>query len=129
MYERYVGYLYEMEGCRVEYHGILYGKEYLGRDLLCYGADGQTRVVQCKWWSQQKTIHEKHLFQLYGSLFLYQRQLQQQGLFEPKGVFVTTTQLSEVAREAARFLHIEVQEQKPMDKGYPCIKCNVSRTG
>ena len=129
MYERYVGYLYEVAGFRVEYHGILYGKEDLGRDLLCYGPDGRTRVVQCKWWSQHKTIHEKHLFQLYGSLFLYERQLQQQGLFEAQGVFVTTTQLSEVAREAARFLRIEVQEQKPMDKGYPCIKCNVSRTG
>ena len=129
MYERYIGYLYEKEGFRVEYHGILYGREDLGRDLLCYGSDGRTRVVQCKWWSQHKTIHEKHLFQLYGSLFLYQRQLHQQGLFDAQGVFVTTTQLSDVAREAAHFLRIEVSEQKPMDKGYPCIKCNISRTG
>ena len=57
-YERYVGYLYESEGYTVTYFGIENGKEDLGRDLICR-KNGHTLVVQCKYWSKHKLIHEK----------------------------------------------------------------------
>ena len=58
-YERYIGYLYENEGYSVYYQGIEAGLEDLGRDLIAK-RDGEIRVIQCKYWAQYKTIHEKH---------------------------------------------------------------------
>ena len=43
-----------------------------------------------------------------------------------KGVFVTSTNLSEVAREFANELGVEVKEGFPFKK-YPSIKCNVAK--
>ena len=68
-YERYVGYLREQAGCHVTYHGIFQGLEDLGRDVLAE-KDGAIEVIQCKRWAQHKTIHEKHVFQLYGTVVL-----------------------------------------------------------
>jgi hypothetical protein len=125
MYERYAGYRFEQDGYEVEYHGILKGLEDLGRDLICTKGD-KIAVVQCKHWSQHKTIHEKHVFQLFGSMFLCRRD--HPGA-QMQGVFVTSTSLSPVAREAATFLGIQVREQYPLDRSYPVIKCNVARSG
>jgi hypothetical protein len=125
MYERYAGYLFEQEGYDVEYHGILKGLEDLGRDLICSKGD-KIVVVQCKHWSQHRTIHEKHVFQLFGSMFLCRRERPGAQLH---GLFMTSTSLSPVAREAAAFLDIQVHEQKSLDRSYPAIKCNVGRSG
>jgi len=121
-YERYVGYLYEREGYTVRYQGIVKGFEDLGRDLICSNGD-ETAVVQCKNWSQEKLIHEKHIFQLYGTVIAYH-------IEEPRtparGVFCTTTSLSPRARQFAQALCIHAKEQLPI-QAYPCIKCNISR--
>lgn len=123
MYERYVGYWYESQGYAVEYNGIFKGYEDLGRDLICR-RKGVVSIAQCKNWSQQKTIHEKHIFQLFGSTVLFR-------LGNPdltvRGAFYTSTKISAVAREIARFLDIDVVESFPFDKTYPSIKCNISR--
>jgi D-arabinose 5-phosphate isomerase GutQ len=42
-------------------------------------------------------------------------------------VFVTSTVLSPVAKQAAEWLEIEVKEKLAMNKGYPIIKCNVNQ--
>ena len=45
-------------------------------------------------------------------------------------VFITTTTLSFVARDAADWLKIKVRESHPLSKSYPMIKCNInSATG
>jgi hypothetical protein len=140
-YERYIGYLYESKGYGVYYQGIIEGLEDLGRDLIAKKGK-EVEVIQCKYWSQHKTIHEKHICQLFGTTLKYwienQRQLRkelkiQQHLFpeliqrkQITGVFVTSTSLSETAREFASELGIEVKEKFPFQK-YPAIKCNVSR--
>jgi len=140
-YERYVGYLYEKEGFSVYYQGIVAGLEDLGRDLIAKAPD-RTEVIQCKRWSEHKTIHEKHICQLFGTtlkywienrpsvsepagqqLELFPAMLEQERI---RGVFVTSTSLSETAREFAKELGIVVREEFPFDR-YPCIKCNVSR--
>jgi len=141
-YERYIGYTYESKGYSVYYQGIVEGLEDLGRDLIARKGE-EIEVIQCKYWSQHKTIHEKHICQLFGTTLKYwvenQRQLRkelkiQQNLFpqlvqtkQIKGVFVTSTSLSETAREFAKELGIVVKEQFPFDN-YPSIKCNVSRS-
>ena len=124
-YERYVGYLYEQDGFNVAYYGIEKGLEDLGRDVVAH-KDGVIDVVQCKRWSAQKTIHEKHIFQLFGTLTAYR--IDNPGS-TVSGRFVTTTNLSDRARAFAERLDIRVDEGFAFDESYPCIKCNVSAAG
>lgn len=64
-YERYIGYLYETDGYSVYYQGIVEGLGDLGRDLIVKKGE-EIEVVQCKYWAKYKTIHEKHICQLFG---------------------------------------------------------------
>lgn len=122
-YERFVGYMYERHGYKVQYHGALMGKQDMGRDLVATKG-GQTLVIQCKRWAKEKTIHEKHIFQLYGSTV--QMMVDSNQACTP--VFVTTTTLSELAKKCAEYLHIEVAENYEY-REYPLIKCNISNSG
>lgn len=123
-YERYVGYCYEKKGYRVRYNGATEGLEDMGRDLMI-SKDKKMYVIQCKRWSVEKTIHEKHIFQLYGTTIL-------QKMEHPDctvgSLFITTTSLSDLAKSCADYLDITVVENFPL-KEYPLIKCNVSKDG
>lgn len=123
LYERYVGYLYEMEGYDVEYTGVFKGYEDLGRDLVCTKGN-EVIVIQCKNWSQFKTIFEKHIFQFFGTVFQYRDQNPGKRV---RAIFYTTTELSEVARRFAKELKIELKEKFKLPNDYPCIKCNISQ--
>ena len=129
LYERYLGYLYECDGWQVEYHGIVKGLEDLGRDLIC-SKGNEIKIIQAKCWSSAKLIHEKHIFQLFGTTQLYLMNRVKYELFAPSisARFVTTTALSPVARQAAEWLKIEVEEQRPLSKAFPMIKCNINQT-
>lgn len=122
-YERYVGYLYEIKGYKVYYEGALLGREDKGRDLIVERED-DCLVIQCKRWAKEKQIHEKHIMQLFGSV----AELGLKNNRTYKGVLITTTTLSEMARHFADLLKIEVVENYDY-KLYPMIKCNVSQTG
>jgi len=124
MYERYIGYLYEMQGYEVEYVGIFHGYEDLGRDLICRSG-GNHVIIQCKYWSQFRTVYEKHIFQFFGTVFQYRDE--NPLLFKAAARFYTTTQLSDLARRFAKELGIELFENFRFDETYPSIKCNVSR--
>jgi len=128
-YERYLGYLYEKEGWQVEYHGIVEGFDDLGRDLICRKGN-QIVIVQAKCWSADKLIHEKHIFQLFGTAQLYLMNQQQNDLFGANisAMFITTTSLSPVAQKAAKWLKISVKERFAIDKAYPMIKCNINQS-
>jgi HJR/Mrr/RecB family endonuclease len=136
-YERFVGYLYECEGYTVTYFGIENGKEDLGRDLICR-KDGNTLIVQCKYWSKHKLIHEKHINQLFGTTVKFyldsaQKKLAEQLHLFPQllsasnilGVFCTSTDLSDTARKFAQALGIQVREQVKLG-AFPMIKCHIS---
>jgi len=126
-FERYIGYLYEMDGYRVEYYGALEGKMDLGRDLIATKKK-EIVIIQCKRWANRKTIHEKHVFQLFGSIVGYE--IEHPGS-SPKGLLVTTCPLSDVAITYADRLNIEYKQDYPTDDldSYPLIKCNIGRTG
>lgn len=140
-YERYIGYLYELAGFKVEYMGIEKGYEDLGRDLICTKGN-EIEIVQCKCWASHKTIHEKHINQLYGTavkFFIDHKNIT--GRKEPitlfpdfissgqiKATFVTSTKLSETAKKFADALGIKVLQDKPLEK-YPVIKCNITANG
>ena len=137
-YERYVGFQHEKEGYNVVYQGIIKGLDDCGRDLICRKGE-ELVIVQCKYWAQGKTIHEKHITQLFGTCVEFwvremKESVSQIELFPeilksrriiPR--FVTSTVLSETARGFAKALGVHVVENFPL-KPYPCIKCNVSRT-
>jgi hypothetical protein len=120
-YERYLGYLRETNDWLVTYHGALRGFEDLGRDLIC-AKDATVEIVQAKCWSRSKVIHEKYLFQLFGTTIHYR-------LANPgsrvTAVLTTTTSLSEVAAEVAHALGIRV-ESVLLPSTYPMIKCNIN---
>lgn len=137
-FERYVGYLYEQQGYHVTYFGAQKGLEDLGRDLIAKKGN-EILIIQCKYWNEHRTVHEKHIFQLFGSMFSYdveknpmnQTSLIADRLFTSniRGVFITTCPLSDKARDYAKRLNIKVFENFTFDKDYPCIKCNISKTG
>jgi hypothetical protein len=121
-YERYLGYLRESAGWNVDYHGAIEGFEDLGRDLIC-AKDGIIEIIQAKCWSKSKVIHEKHLFQLFGTTIHY-RLAHPFNVVNP--VFVTTTELSAVAIEIARSLGVVVQRVDLAP--FPMVKCNINAT-
>lgn len=123
-YERYVGYCYEKKGYRVLYNGAMEGLEDMGRDLIV-SRNKSMFVIQCKRWAVEKTIHEKHIFQLFGTTIL---QKLEHPDYNVGGLFVTTTTLSDLAKSCAEYLHITVIESFPL-KAYPLIKCNISKNG
>jgi hypothetical protein len=139
-YERYVGYLYELQGWKVNYHGKE-GFEDLGRDLICK-KDNAVEIIQCKRWAQNKQIHEKHIYYLLGTTIEYyldnladSENLQISLLPElinkkqviPK--LVSTAQISDRAEQAAKVLGVVIEKTlfPNIIPPYPSIKCNVSR--
>jgi hypothetical protein len=136
-YERYIGYLYEQKGWNVYYHGKK-GYEDLGRDLVCKKGKS-VEIVQCKYWAKEKTIHEKHVYYLYGTTVEYfledlghEEDLKQLPLFPdlvrmrnvvPK--LIVTTEVSAKAAQVAKLLGLTI-ENTPFQR-YPSVKCNVSR--
>lgn len=120
-YERYVGYLFENEGWKVQYQGIIEGFDDLGRDLILLKRD-EIQIVQCKYWSREKVIHEKHVCQLYGTMTAFE--IDNPGILV-SGHLITSTTLSDRARRFAKQLQIKVTQTLPLQP-YPCIKCNIS---
>ena len=123
IYERYVGYIFETNGYDVEYFGIFKGFEDLGRDLICQKGN-EFIVIQCKNWSQFRTIYEKHIFQFFGTVFQYRDANPKRNV---RAIFYTSTELSDLARRFAGELGMELKENFKLDKTYPCIKCNISK--
>lgn len=135
IYERFIGYEYEIQGWEVTYFGAIKGFEDLGRDLIAK-RKSEIHIVQCKNWASEKNIHEKHIFQLFGTCILFELEndlsqntnnedlplltlLKKQSL---QGVFVASCNLSEVARMCAERLGIIVHENKKLER-FPSIKC------
>ena len=125
-YEMYVGYKYTQKGYDVDYYGSYMGLEDLGRDLIAK-KDDKILIIQCKYWSHLKTIHEKHINQLYGTMICYciENDLPKSAV---NGLIVTNITLSETAKKMAKLLGIKFKENYELST-YPCIKCNIGREG
>jgi hypothetical protein len=127
-YEMFCAHIFIREGHKVEMHGIEKKLEDLGRDLIVYTNYG-ILIVQCKYWAQNKEIHEKHIAQLYGSAMEYSisnaSSLAHKDVVIP--VFMTNIKLSETAMRFADKLGVIVRIV-PMGE-FPRIKCNISVDG
>lgn len=119
-YEMFIGYEFENKGYDVDYTGIKNGLEDKGRDLIAKKED-EILIIQCKNWSRNKTIREKHICQLFGTAVKY-------GLdnnVKVTPLFVTTTSLSDDALDFAGFLGVRVLANYDI-KDFPRIKCNIN---
>lgn len=123
-YERYIGYLCEKEGCNVKYTGATLKLNDMGRDLIAF-KEKTIYIIQCKRYAQGKEVHENHLFQLFGSVAHYKKEHPNHKVI---GVFVTSSQLSDVAKQCAESLSVLLYENIPF-KSYPTIKCNIGKNG
>lgn len=125
-YELSIAYEYMKKGYHVDTFGNYMGVEDLGRDVIAR-KENRTIIIQCKYWSKSKTIHEKHIFQLYGTVVTYR--LENENLINNSihGVFVTNTTLSSVAHQVANMLGISVVENHEMVE-FPRIKCNIGHS-
>ncbi len=124
-YEESIAYnMYESNGWQANPIGITKKLEDMGRDIIATRGN-EVEIVQCKYWSRTKVIHEKHIFQLFGTSVCYSLEHKEEGLIVSP-VFVTNIELSPVAREAARYLNVRVIENYPL-KEYPRIKCNIGK--
>ena len=125
-YEQFVGYKYTLDGYTVDNFGTYKGLEDLGRDVIAK-KESKTLIIQCKYWSSLKLIHEKHITQLYGTVMSYciENDISEKYV---TGVLITNITLSDTAKEFAKRLHIEYIEELEMGN-YPCIKCNLGATG
>ena len=121
-YELYVGYVYSQNGYDIDYFGSYMGLEDLGRDLIAK-KNGKTVIIQCKYWSSDKVIHEKHITQLYGTMasYIVENNLAKKDV---SALLITNICLSDQAKKMADYLKVKYIEA--FEKGaYPCIKCNI----
>lgn len=106
------------EGCNKK-------KEDRGRDVIAINkATGKVYIIQCKMWAKDKIIHEKHIFQLYGSTldYIIRNNLR---LADVEPVLITTIQLSDYAKKCAELLHVTIKEDIKMGE-YAPIKLNIN---
>ncbi len=120
-YELYVGYAYTKKGYFVEYPGSLLRLEDMGRDLIAR-KDFKTIIIQCKYWAEKKVVHEKHIFQLYGTSVCYKMD---HPFEEVQCLLVTNAKFSERAEEVAKQMGVTLVAGFQMGD-FPRIKCNIN---
>lgn len=126
LYERYIGYLYEADGYDVKYNGANNGVQDMGRDLIVTSVD-EAIIVQTKCWAKFKMIPENHIFQLYGSM-THSKLTSKFKNRSTKAVFYTTARFSDVAKDVANVLGVELKVEF-LNRTYPMIKCCVTENG
>lgn len=124
-YEMYCAYYLRKEGSKVNENGSFKKLEDLGRDLIAYNNDGTIWVIQCKNWSSEKLIHEKHIAQLYGTTVMFEMDNYSLFKIEIVPVFMTTITLSETAKKFADRLGVLIIDEFKHQE-FPRIKCNIN---
>lgn len=126
LYELFLGYHYEKQGYSVIYPGVTEGLNDRGRDLICIKPE-ETLIIQAKCWGKEKLVRENTVCQLFGTMSEYRKI---HPLENVKGILYLQNKLSEVGKDFAFALGIEVQENYKLQKGsFPTIKCNISKDG
>lgn len=123
-YELFCGYRYREDGWNVTQNGIERGINDLGIDIIAT-KNGFTHIIQCKYWSQHKEIHENIICQLYGTSRMYELNNNIKiGTIIP--VFITNIELSKTAKDFANHLGVKVCTWQL--ECFPRIKCNINGT-
>lgn len=122
-YELFSGIEYEKKGWKVSFYGIEKKLEDMGRDLIAVKGN-EHHVIQCKYWSKDKVIREKHITQLFGTTIEYSMDFSNDIKILP--VLITNISLSDKAYEFAYRLGVLVKDNTPLEN-FPRIKCNINK--
>lgn len=128
-YEMCCAFELKKQGYSVEMHGIKYGLEDLGRDLIARKSDISVReilIIQCKNWNSERLIRENVIMQLYGSATAFAIET---NLMLNKDIFAILmipdhSHISDTAMAFANKLGIKIVRQNKLD--FPHIKCNIN---
>lgn len=123
-YELYIAHLFRSDGYHVQDTGSLFRFDDLGRDVIVR-KNNHVAIIQCKYWSQEKEIHEKHMFQLFGTSMCYQVDHPNESV---SCILVTNTKCSARAKSFAKKMNVIVKEGIELGD-FPRIKCNISDDG
>lgn len=139
-YEMSCAHVLRKEGYYVEMHGILKKIEDLGRDLIAYrefkddlfdwDSKFEILVIQCKYWSNKREIHENVIMQLYGTYIAYRIEQERQGYIKfinkitPVLMIPSFSVLSETAKRFVETLDVKLVIQDMVE--FPRIKCNIN---
>lgn len=121
-YERYIGYLYEINGYKVEYNGIKMGKKDDGIDIIATKRR-ELIIIQCKWYKEDSQIHSNTIRQLNDNLS--ERAADNPNKKVVARLYSAYDNLDEQAR--ARLAKTQIEHVVlPYDNEYPKIKCNIN---
>ncbi|MGP1532609.1 MAG: restriction endonuclease [Campylobacter sp.] len=121
-YERYIGYLYETNGYKVEYNGIKMGKKDDGIDIIATKRR-ELIIIQCKWYKEDSQIHSNTIRQLNDNL--HERTADNPNKNVVARLYSAYDNLDEQAR--ARLAKTQIEHiVLPYDNEYPKIKCNIN---
>ncbi|WP_314988935.1 restriction endonuclease [uncultured Campylobacter sp.] len=121
-YERYIGYLYETNGYKVEYNGIKMGKKDDGIDIIATKRQ-ELIIIQCKWYKEDSQIHSNTIRQLNDNLS--ERAADNPNKKVVARLYSAYDNLDEQAR--ARLAKTQIEHVVlPYDNEYSKIKCNIN---
>ncbi len=103
-YEKYVARHFRRKGYKVEMVGIEKGLEDEGIDLICTKKGNSIILIQCKNWSSDKIIHEKHIFELYGAKKYYE----ETNNTKTEAILYSTCDVSQKAKKIAKQFNIKI---------------------
>ena len=121
-YERYIGYLYEINGYKVEYNGIKMGKKDDGIDIIATKRR-ELIIIQCKWYKEDSQIHSNTIRQLNDNL--HERMADNPNKKVVARLYSAYDNLDDQAR--TRLVKTQIEHiVLPYDNEYPKIKCNIN---
>lgn len=124
-YERYIGYLYEIEGYSVTYHGIRKGVEDEGVDIIAENKK-EVAIVQCKRCGKDNKVRYKAISVLHSEVVSRAEKNKK----DTHGVLYTSNDnLDEMSQKKIiekSIKHFIVPYPFDIKQEYPLIKCNIS---
>lgn len=128
-YERYVGYMLEIDGWCVDFDGIRDGIANQGVDITAKKGN-EIKLIQCKRWSTKREIQYNAAMLLVGHKVDEQRKNPNKKI--SLSIWTQNDNLGAAAKEICDNNNIEhIVSKYPFDKGeeYPLIKCNIGANG
>lgn len=136
-YEMACGHMLTKRGYEVEYHGIKKGFADLGRDLIARRKrhlfydelenGEEILIIQCKYWSSQRTIRENVVMQLFGSYVCFLNENNFSRRVKHVKPVLMIPSMSVLSEEASKFIELlEIQLVRFSDMHFPRIKCNIN---
>ena len=121
-YERYIGYLYEIDGYKVDYNGIRMGKKDDGIDIIATKRQ-ELIIIQCKWYKEDSQIHSNTIRQLNDNLLECTDDNPSKKVIAR--LYSAYDNLDDQAK--ARLVKTQIEHiVLSYDNEYPKIKCNIN---